>query len=362
MTSPATNPKGARAVLIVLCVLAILFVGLIATPFASALLMAGVLASAIAPWHERLARRLGERRTLAATLITIGALLAVVLPVGTMVAFVVKEAIEAIAWVRETLASEGAAGLLAAMPAPLRRLVDELREALPRGEDMVKLGEEGGQQAARLAGGVLKATSTVFLQTAMMLIALFFFLTDGPRLVDWLNEVVPLKKGQTRELLRDFRKMSVSILASILATAGAQAAVGLIGYLIARVPNVLFFTLVTFFMAFIPAIGGGGTGVAVAALLFFTGHTKAAIFLTIYAVVIVGLVDNLVKPLLMRVGVAIHGGVVFFALLGGLAMFGAIGLLAGPLIMAFFLTVIRMYQRDYAAQYSSPEIGDQVGR
>jgi predicted PurR-regulated permease PerM len=85
-----------------------------------------------------------------------------------------------------------------------------------------------------------------------------------------------------------------------------------------------------------------------ALLRLVTGHPWMALFLFIYAIVVVGLVDNVVKPLLMKGGIQMHGAVVFFALLGGLAAFGAMGLLIGPLAVALFLAMLRIYQRDYS--------------
>jgi predicted PurR-regulated permease PerM len=94
-------------------------------------------------------------------------------------------------------------------------------------------------------------------------------------------------------------------------------------------------------------VGAGGAGLAAAVLVFFSGHTYRALFLAIWALVAVGLSDNIVKPYLIRGGVSIHGAVVFFALLGGLAAFGPIGLLLGPLIVAFFLSVVRIVRSEY---------------
>jgi predicted PurR-regulated permease PerM len=84
-----------------------------------------------------------------------------------------------------------------------------------------------------------------------------------------------------------------------------------------------------------------------ALLLLITGHPGMALFLSLWGVLVVGLVDNLIKPLLIRRGLDIHGAIVFFALIGGMAAFGAIGLLVGPLAVALFLAVLRIYHRDY---------------
>jgi predicted PurR-regulated permease PerM len=75
-----------------------------------------------------------------------------------------------------------------------------------------------------------------------------------------------------------------------------------------------------------------------------------ALFLAVWGIVVVGLVDNVIKPLLIKRGMEIHGGVVFFSLLGGLATFGAIGLLVGPLVVSMFLALLSIYHRDFSPQ------------
>ncbi|HXS16764.1 MAG TPA: AI-2E family transporter, partial [Polyangiaceae bacterium] len=123
--------------------------------------------------------------------------------------------------------------------------------------------------------------------------------------------------------------------------------VALAGYLIARVPHPFFFAIVTFFISFIPAIGAGGACFVAALLLLAGGKVWSALFLAIW-IIPVGLVDNWVKPLLVKRGMHMHGGVVFFALLGGIAAFGAVGLLLGPLFVTFLVALVRIYRRDFA--------------
>ena len=81
----------------------------------------------------------------------------------------------------------------------------------------------------------------------------------------------------------------------------------------------------------------------ISVVLFIQGRIGWAIFMVAWALLVVGLIDNVVKPLLIKGGVEMHGVVVFFALLGGLAAFGAVGLIAGPLVVAFFIAIGRTY-------------------
>ena len=83
--------------------------------------------------------------------------------------------------------------------------------------------------------------------------------------------------------------------------------------------------------------------------MFLSGQPGAALFLAIWGILVVGLTDNVVKPYLIRGGIELHGAVVFFSLLGGLAYFGPVGLLAGPLIVSFFLAVVHMWKAELDA-------------
>jgi predicted PurR-regulated permease PerM len=141
--------------------------------------------------------------------------------------------------------------------------------------------------------------------------------------------------------------VSYSVIVSTVITAGVQTVVALAGYLIAGVPQAVFFTGVTFFFALIPAIGAAAVCLVAALVLLVTGHLYMAIFLAVWAVAVVGLADNVVKPYLIKGDVETHGAVVFFALIGGIAAFGMIGLLIGPLAMAMLLALLHMYRRDY---------------
>ncbi|TSC34057.1 AI-2E family transporter [Corallococcus sp. Z5C101001] len=342
----------ARRVFVGLILLSILLLCLVIRPFAEALFLAAVLAGAFHGLYTRLKRRVRGHGSVSAGVIVTGVLLALLLPLGGLTAFVVAEVSAGARFVTQTVQESGVEGLVGKLPDGLQAPVSKLLQRLPLEQAQLdqKLQEQvtsQGGTAAKAVTGAVAATGTLILQTTLMLIALYFFLTDGARLVQWLESVSPLRRGQTQELLREFKNTSVSVLVSTVATAGVQAAAALIGFLIVGVPAAVFFTGLTFFFALVPAVGAAVVVLFTAGLMFLSGHPWAALFLAIWGVVVVGLVDNIVKPLLARKGMNLHGAIIFFALLGGLAAFGAVGLLLGPLIVAFFLSVVRIYERDY---------------
>jgi predicted PurR-regulated permease PerM len=353
--------QGARRVLIGLIVLSIALVLWVFSPFFEAFFLAAVLAGALYGVHRWLTRRLRGKDGLSAGLITVGVVVALLAPLASLTAFMVSEIIEGVNFITDIVERRGLEGLLAYVPGPLKGpaagMLDRFQtQSAGLWQTLQEQVTTRGATAAQTVGGVVATTGTVVFQTVMMLIAFYFLLVQGKQLVRWLESVSPLKRGQTTELLMEFRGVTKSVLVSSIATAGVQAVAALVGYLVTRVPVPIFFAAVTFFFALIPAVGAAVVCLAAALLLLATGHPVAALVLAIWGVVVVGLSDNVVKPLLAKRGMHMHGAIVFFSLLGGLAVFGAIGLLLGPLIVAFFLSVVRIYERDYGRP--SPRLGD----
>lgn len=345
------SARSAQRALLVLLIASLALVIWVMRPIAIALFLAAVLAAAFWPLHVALTRLFKGRQRIAAGVAVVLVVVVILGPLVGLSAFVVKEGAQGLRFVQNTLRGEGVAGLVRRLPDSLEKPVNDLLQQIPLNPSN---GQTVGQQlkaqsgrAAAVLGSAVAATGSLIFQAAMMLIAFYFFLTNRNEVLRFIDEASPLRKGQTRELLIETRNVSVAVLRSTFLTAAVQAVAAIIGYYIARVPYPLFFGFVTFFVALIPAIGAASVCLVLAALLALTGHFAAAIFLAIWGVAVVGLVDNIVKPWLIKGGVGMHGAVVFFALLGGLAAFGTIGLLLGPLAVSFFVALLRIYRRDY---------------
>jgi predicted PurR-regulated permease PerM len=338
----------ARRLLVFLVVLAVVLAAVVVRPLWQALFLAAVLAAALRSPMDRLARLLGGRRRIAAAIVTIGTLVVVLLPLTWLGALVVAQAIQGVQWIRDTLQSRGVSGILEHLPVAVQGAVQAILERVPQVEaELGRLAGERGTQAAAAVGKFLAATGTLLFQAAMMLIAYFFFLVDGARLVGWLEAQVPLRPGQFRALVEDFRQTSVSVLLATLGTSAIQALVAGIGYALARAPSPIFLGLVTFLLSLIPAVGATIVVLSVAGLLLATGHTLAAAFLVAWGLGLVGIVDNVARPYLLKGGLALNGGVVFFALIGALGAFGPIGIVVGPLALTFLVAVLRLYRREF---------------
>ncbi len=288
-----------------------------------------------------MARALGERRTLSALLLTLIIVFAVLIPVAAASYFVVEQALELVNLVRHTLEAKGMAGLLAPLPDVIERWLTTRYHDLLSAPQQLMSELQVWSRAGWAIGAftnLLTSISHVLFELVMMLVALFFLLRDGHSLTAWFKERSPLPRGEVEIVLRELNVVSKSIIGGNVLGGAAEAIVATIGYLIARVPSPLFVGLLTFLASFVPSIGVAVVAIPVAGLLLLLGHPWMALFLTAW-MIMVGLIDNFLRPLLMRGQSQFQGSLVFFSLIGGVLMFGAIGLVVGPLALAFLLAM-----------------------
>ena len=330
-----------------LAVLAVVLVGYLVLPFAGTLLMAAVFASTFSQTFERLARGLKGRRNLAGGLVVVGVIMIIVLPVVFTTLAAAQQAQDVFSSVRTTFQSKGIKGVIEELPPALQGLVNAGIEHLPRGEQ--QLEELIRSATARILGGVqyfFLTTGSLLFHVAMMLVAFFFMLVDGPMFVGWLIEVSPLAHNHMGDMLSDFKNVSAAVLVGSVGTAAVQTVIAFFGFLMAGLTHPLWLSAATFVCAFIPLVGAGAVVVAAGVIQFFTDHNGTALFLVIWGLGVVATIDNFVKPRLMRGRMEVNSGIIFFALLGGVSAFGPVGLVAGPLIVAFFLAVVRMCRKE----------------
>lgn len=353
----ATEVTARRALMGLLLAASLLLAALL-SPLATTLLLAAVLAATLIGLQDRLARRLRGRRGLAAGLMTAGVLFAILLPLAGLVTLIIHEAIGLAGFIARTLESGGTDALVARLPERLqgwaRDGLEAVRNLATRSEGLLPAFGRRGGEAAVLLGGAVASTATGILKFVLFVIAVFFLLKDGPRLVVWLDQVSPLARGQTLALLAEFRRTASAVVRSSLLTALAQAVVAFVGLLIARAPQPVFLAFVVFVFALIPFGGAALATVVTGGILILNGRLWAGIFLCVWGVLAVGLVDNVVKPLVLKGGMEVHAAVIFFVLVGGLALLGPIGLVAGPLALSFFLAVVRLSRHLPASGFVPP--------
>ena len=191
-----------------------------------------------------------------------------------------------------------------------------------------------------------------------MLIAFYFFLVEGQRIGDYLRRVSPLEARQTRDLLDEFRAVSRASILGTTVAAIFQALTATLGYVITGVPHAVFFGLCTLVASFIPVVGTLMVWLPAAAFLWLAGHHAASVLLAVWCLIFVVGAEQVGKPIVLRYVLGgqqeMHTGIVFLSLLGGLEMFGLIGLVLGPLVFAFLLAMLRIYERDFRSPAASP--------
>lgn len=309
---------------------------LVLRPFTSALLWAVVLSFSTWPLYRRLVKVLGGRRTLAATFMTLGMVLVMLLPfviVGVTLADNVRELTVAIQGWLEAGPPEPPAWL-AKVPG-VGPSASEHWQALAG--DSTKLLEQAKRFIEPVSSWLLKAGLTVgggLVQLALSIFIAFFLLRDGLAVAERLNASVGRIAGERgKHLLEVAGKTVRGVVYGILGTALAQAVVSGIGFVIAGVPGAGLLALLTFFFSVVPVLGTGLVWLPAAGWLFHQGATGWGIFMLVWGVGVAN-IDNVVKPWLISQGSAMPFILVFFGVLGGALTFGFIGVFIGPTLLA----------------------------
>ena len=353
---PARPPLGPRApttrarrTFWVLFAVAVALTVYVVWPFRAPLFLAAVLAAAFQPLLARTERLLKGRRRLAGALLTLLVVAAIVAPIASILAFIAQEITKGLTWVRDSLGIQSMGDVsLSRVPPEAQHAIDRALSTLHVSREQVQtIAAKALDYAQGVGPALLGASVGAVASTFIMLAALFFLLVDGRHLIRLLGRVSPLQAAQTEELLREFANVSSATLVGAALTAIVQAILATVGFALAGLPNAIFLGIVTLVASFVPVIGTALVWIPAAALLALTGHVTAAIFVAAWCGVLLTAADNVVKPLAMRGKVEMHTGLVFLALLGGITMFGLLGIIAGPLVIAFLLALLRMYERDF---------------
>ena len=305
-------------------------------PFASALLWAVVLSFSIWPIYHRLLRLVGNRRTLAALLMTLSMILIVLLPflvVGLTLADNVKELTAA---ARSWIASgpPAAPAWLAKVPVVGSQAANYWQSLA---QDTAKLWSETQRFIEPVSSWLLKvglALGAGLIELTLSVFIAFFLFRDGVAVGQRLSASVERIGGERgRHLLTVAGKTVRGVVYGILGTALAQAVVAGIGFLIAGVPGAALLALLTFFFSVVPILGTALAWGPAAIWLFHQGSTGWGIFMLIWGLGVAN-IDNVMKPWLISQGSDMPFILIFFGVLGGALAFGFIGVFLGPTLLA----------------------------
>ncbi len=223
--------------------------------------------------------------------------------------------------------------------------------ANPTEEDLQKTLREVLENTKGLLFSIGGRTTAMFGRLAIglviMAVAMFFFLFDGPAMVNTVMRLSPLDDRYEHELLADFTNVSRAVVLATLLSAAAQGILAGFGYYMAGFQSVILLMLLTGLMAMIPFVGAAAVWLPAALWLYFIDErTGAAILLAIYGMAIVSSIDNLIKPLILHGKSRLHPLLALLSVLGGVNALGPIGILVGPMSVAFLQTSLNILHRE----------------
>lgn len=203
---------------------------------------------------------------------------------------------------------------------------------------------------SRLTSGAFQTVSFVFSNLAsfffnvfLVFFALYYLLKDGEKIKNLVLKISPISNNQENILYEKVTRSVNGVMKGTFLVAVIQATVGCIGFLFFGLPNPILWTMAVFLAAFIPNIGTSLVIIPAVLYLYFDSSTPLAIGMAIWGALAVGLIDNLVSPKLVGRSAQLHPLLVLLSVIGGLQLFGFLGFLIGPIVLAIFSALIEMY-------------------
>lgn len=356
MTLPPPPPAlRNRSFLLVLSLVTLAF-GWILWPMMGAVLWAVAMAIVFRPLYRRLNRR--DRPTLAALGSIAVILLLVVLPMALVTGALVKEAggMYRLFQSGQFSFSTYVQQIYAALPTSLLQLLERfgLSDVAGVQDKLVSALNQGGQFLATKALGYGQDTFDFLVSFFVMLYLLFFLLRDGEQLAQRIRQALPLPDPYKRQLGEKFRTVIRATVKGNIAVAVIQGALGGLAFWVLDIHAPVLWATLMAFLSLLPAVGAGLVWLPVALYLLAAGQIGAGVGLILYGTLVIGLVDNILRPLLVGKDTKMPDYVVLLSTLGGMAIFGLNGFVIGPLIAAMFMAVWGIVATELRAPADDP--------
>jgi len=338
-----TTTASRSVLLLLLAAITIVFFSMI-KPFLMAVLLAGIFSSLTQPLYRRLLGTFKGRRPAASIVTLLLIVLAIILPLGFLLGVVTGEAIKVgnavTPWVQDRLANPDQI-MVWAQNQPFYDKIAPYQDDI-----LTKTGQMVGLFSKFLINSLSAATSgTVqFLFMLMiMLYSMYFFLIDGSKLVDLMLYYLPLEDHEERRLLEKFSSVTRATLKGTAAIGTLQGGLAGLAFAVVGIPSAVFWGSIMVVMSIIPGIGTALVWVPAAVILIAGGHLGKGIFLVLFCGLVVGSVDNFLRPRMVGKDTELPDLLILLATMGGILMFGALGLIIGPIIAALFVTIWEIY-------------------
>jgi predicted PurR-regulated permease PerM len=309
-------------------------------PFLAALGWAAILAIFFYPMHHWIAKRFSANK--AAVLSTLTVTFLLIVPAILVTSLFIREAFAVSKGVQHTLLVEQAP-VLAKTWAWVARHVP----GLDPNADVFEMLEQGVQnQAGYLAqrlGTVLRNIVAFIFDLFVMIFAMFYFFRDADQIIHSVRSILPFDAEHRDLLMTQTRDLIAASVTTSLILAAIQGAIGGIGFVLAGLPTPLFWGVAMAFFSLVPVVGSGLIFVPAALWLGFTGHWGRALLLLAICAGVSAIVDNILRPLLLGGRTELSALVIFISVVGGVAMFGMLGLVLGPILVATAAGVLAVY-------------------
>jgi predicted PurR-regulated permease PerM len=205
--------------------------------------------------------------------------------------------------------------------------------------------------ALRFAGGelpgIVSAVVNLSIDSLFYIFAILVLFVEGPRILVLFKRLLPVDERYTSDVFQVFGEFSRNMVVGSIATSAIQGVIAGIGFAVAGLEKVIFLSILVFFGSFIPVVGTPVVWVPVVIYMVGTGDYGMAVFLALWCLILVGTIDNILRPLFMRGNSEMHALLIFLAVFGGMYWMGLAGVLVGPIIVAVFMALYRIYVRDF---------------
>lgn len=329
-----------RSFLLLLAIVTIAFIWLL-IPFYGAIFWGIVLAIIFAPLQRKLLAKTKGKKTLSALISLVLIVLIVIIPLILITGALAQE----VATLYKSM-ERGDLNIGRYMEQIVNVLPETVKSAVDRlvGGDINQLRERisdfalsSGQFLTKQAVNIGSNTFQFLVSLAIMLYLLFFLLRDGTELARHCRELVPLSEDQKSHLLRKFTTVVRATVKGNIAVAAVQGALGGIIFFILGIQGALFWGVLMAILSLLPAVGASLIWAPVAIYFFATGSLMQGVILTAFGVFVIGLVDNILRPILVGKDTKIPDYIILISTLGGISLFGLNGFVIGPLIAAIFM-------------------------
>ncbi len=324
---------------------------LLAKPFLPSILVATILTVMFSPLHRRL-KRVVKAPGLAALIMTIGIILAGIIPLAFVIWIVIRESAELIPTVQNVLSQVNNGNLAMyqdSIPSAFYPAIERVSNFFAGINIDIKgwvleNAREVGMRISAVGAFVARNAILMVFKLLIVILSLFFMLRDGDKLLTWILHLIPMEYSHKQAVARSAYETFWAVLIGVFLTAAAQGGVAMIGFFIAGIRMPVLLGLMT---GLVSLLGASFIICIPVALFTMMENTATGFFLLIWGAVLVGWLDNLLKPMLIGSRARMPFVLVFFSILGGLKMYGPLGLLLGPMLVACVLTFIRIYKETY---------------